>query len=444
MKKLTLAATDENVLQSIKENTYDRSNDIKDFIEALDLIEDNTFISLDAKWGEGKTFYVRQIEQTLKYLSSKQWGLPTANMESYFSKNNVLNSISLNYSYLPIYYDAWLYDNHDDPLMSLLLVIAKECKKYLNTKIDCNSVSDKVFTLLDSLSITIGNISVSGNLKKIKDVFVGQDILSSVKTAEEIRECVKTIFNDIIVEEAQKLVIFIDELDRCRPSFAIDMLERIKHYFDDDRIIIIASINKEQLVHTISKYYGVGFDSTGYLNKFFDMNVYLPIIDSYYDNRNLINLELRQYNLKKIAESLCEYYKLSLRDSLIFKQNISFIPSKIVNDHTREGCVLSAFVPIILILDIVNENERIGFLKGESNVLSKLFENVPALYEMACKFGKGNGEKSEENYKIGFSEIKGVYNYAFGVKNEKYYTGNIDISNDIKAICIKVCNGFEK
>ena len=378
MKKLTLPATEENILQSIKENTYDRSNDIKDFIEALDLIEDNTFISLDAKWGEGKTFYVRQIEQTLKYLSSKQWGLPTANMESYFSKNNVLNSISLNYSYLPIYYDAWLYDNHDDPLMSLLLVIAKECKKYLNTKIDSNSVSDKVIALLDSLSITIGNFSVSGNLKKIKDTFGGQDILASVKTAEEIRECVKTIFNDIIVEEAQKLVIFIDELDRCRPSFAIEMLERIKHYFGDDRIIIVASVNKEQLVHTISKYYGVGFDSTGYLNKFFDMNVYLPIINSYYDNRNLINLGLRQYNLKKIAEGLCECYKLSLRDSLIFKQNISFVPDKIVNDHTGEGCVLSAFVPIILILDIVNEDERISFLRGESNVLSKLFENVPA------------------------------------------------------------------
>ncbi len=45
------------------------------------------------------------------------------------------------------------------------------------------------------------------------------DILSLVQTEEEIRERVKGIFNDIIVERAQKLVIFIDELDRCRPSF---------------------------------------------------------------------------------------------------------------------------------------------------------------------------------------------------------------------------------
>ena len=94
------------------------------------------------------------------------------------------------------------------------------------------------------------------------------DILSLVQTEEEIRERVKGLFNDIIVERAQKLIIFIDELDRCRPSFAIEMLERIKHYFDDERVIFVVSLNKEQLIHTITSYYGSGFDATRYLNKF--------------------------------------------------------------------------------------------------------------------------------------------------------------------------------
>lgn len=107
------------------------------------------------------------------------------------------------------------------------------------------------------------------------------DILEEVKTAEEIREEVKRILDEAIVEQAQKLVIFIDELDRCRPSFALEMLERLKHYFDDDRIIFVVSINKEQLTHTISNYYGVGFDSTGYLNKFFDLEANLPALQTY-------------------------------------------------------------------------------------------------------------------------------------------------------------------
>ena len=74
MKRLTLEATDENILNSIKDNTYYRNPDVKDFIEALGEIEGNMFISLDARWGEGKTFYVRQIEKTLEYVTKKMTG----------------------------------------------------------------------------------------------------------------------------------------------------------------------------------------------------------------------------------------------------------------------------------------------------------------------------------------------------------------------------------
>lgn len=90
-----------------------------------------------------------------------------------------------------------------------------------------------------------------------------------------------TLIKDIQEEKAEKLVIFIDELDRCKPSFAIEMLERIKHYFDDERIIFVVSLNKEQLIHTISNYYGSEFDATRYLNRFFDISVNLPEISRY-------------------------------------------------------------------------------------------------------------------------------------------------------------------
>lgn len=125
MKRLTLEATDENILNSIKDNTYYRNPDVKDFIEALGEIEGNMFISLDARWGEGKTFYVRQIEKTLEYVTKKMTGEEPDVVEklSPYFQNTVLDSISLKQSYLPIYYNAWLYDNHDDPLMSLIYTI---------------------------------------------------------------------------------------------------------------------------------------------------------------------------------------------------------------------------------------------------------------------------------------------------------------------------------
>ena len=99
--------------------------------------------------------------------------------------------------------------------------------------------------------------SIGGD--KVIDSFIEKDIFKDIQLAEDIRQKVKEIFNEIIEEQTQKLVIFIDELDRCKPSYALEMLERIKHYFDDDRIIFIVSVNKEQLIHTISNYYGNGF-----------------------------------------------------------------------------------------------------------------------------------------------------------------------------------------
>ncbi|WP_418752464.1 KAP family P-loop NTPase fold protein [Frisingicoccus sp.] len=444
MEKFVQEATIDNVLESIKQNNFNRNKDIRDFIESLDMITENAFISLDARWGEGKTYYVRQIEQTLKYLTRKKWNLPVNELEEYFSDISILNSIDLNYSYLPIYYNAWLYDNHDDPLMSLLLVMVKECQSYLDTKIDSTSVGEKMCSLLDAFTFSIKNIELSINTKSIKEAISGKDILSSVKTAEQIREMVKSVFEGVIVENAQKLVIFIDELDRCRPDFAIEMLERIKHYFDDDRIIFVISINKEQLIHTVSKFYGINFDSTGYLNKFFDLNIYLPVIDPYVQNRIYLNSNQVQYFVEKISEELNSYYKLSLRDALIFKQHLMNLPVSYVNDYSGQGCVLSVFVPIIIILDIIDETEKTRFLRGESKTLLKdLFKNILALQKVAYKFSI-DGRESDEGFQEGYMLFEEAYDYIFGTKQEENFKGKLDLNRDIKQICIQICNGFLK
>lgn len=444
MKRLTLEATDENILKSIKENTYFRNSDVKDFIEALDTIEGNMFISLDARWGEGKTFYVRQIEKTLEYLTKRAWGegqTETVEELNPYFQNTVLDTISLNQSYLPIYYNAWLYDNHDDPLMSLVYTIVKKAKQYIDTALD-KSKKELLFQALSSLSVSfnLGLVQVSVSGEGIKDALTVEDILKNINTAEEIRQLVKNILDSVITEKAQRLVIFVDELDRCRPNYAIEMLERIKHYFDDDRIIFVVSVNKEQLVHTISRYYGYGFDSAGYLNKFFDLNTYLPLNT----DKNLFGrYSTEQQHLIKIAKGLIDYYKLSLRDGLIYKQIISMMPLDPVNDHTADGCCLSLFVPLILILEIKDQNDKIKFLNGDSNILEKISKEIEAIHYMICRFG-GSGNNESEKFDIGFKKIKAVYDCVFKNKDEKmFYELGMGVSPNLKQTCIKLCNGFK-
>ena len=72
------------------------------------------------------------------------------------------------------------------------------------------------------------------------------------------------------------LMILIDELDRCRPSYAIALIEVAKHLFDADHIVFVLAVNRTQLAHSIRALYGDRFDAPGYLRRFFDIDFTLP------------------------------------------------------------------------------------------------------------------------------------------------------------------------
>lgn len=106
MKKYLQEPTKENIWKSINDNSFDRISDVRNFINGLDMIEDNAFISLDAQWGAGKTFFVRQVEEILKYLAQGiNYELPLENKNQH--SFNLIDKIKLNKSYLPVYYNAW-------------------------------------------------------------------------------------------------------------------------------------------------------------------------------------------------------------------------------------------------------------------------------------------------------------------------------------------------
>ena len=72
------------------------------------------------------------------------------------------------------------------------------------------------------------------------------------------------------------LVIAIDELDRCRPSYAIEMLELTKHLFAVDHVVFALAVNRSELAHSVKVLYGQDFDANRYLRRFFDLDFRLP------------------------------------------------------------------------------------------------------------------------------------------------------------------------
>jgi hypothetical protein len=84
-----------------------------------------------------------------------------------------------------------------------------------------------------------------------------------------------------LVEVAKKLVVFIDELDRCRTDFAVRLLEQTKRLFNSDRVILVFATDSKRLADAVGGMYGPGFESERFLERFFDNRLRLSPVDAF-------------------------------------------------------------------------------------------------------------------------------------------------------------------
>lgn len=151
--------------------------------------------------------------------------------------------------HLAVYYNAWENDNQKSPLLSLIYEIIKVAKIDTN-KTDISINKEKI--IKDGLSAIVKHFSGIDIKELLKCVETeAKDIFKEIKGQKSIKEQVDNILNNLLLEHGERLVIFIDELDRCRPTFAVELLEQIKHYFDNDKITFVFSTNIKQLQYTI-------------------------------------------------------------------------------------------------------------------------------------------------------------------------------------------------
>lgn len=226
-----------------------------------------------------------------------------------------------------------------------------------------------------------------------------------------------------------------------RLKVAIEMLERIKHYFDDERIIFVVSLNKEQLIHTISNYYGDEFDSTRYLNRFFDVSINLPELDEYV-KRRVQCTEGRSYWITMIADDLSDYYNFSLRDKLIYKSRIESAQERLSGREYDSGRFLALFVPVFISLEMTDAREKKRFLEGKSDICEKVIPNLESGKEFILKFlTDRNKAKDDVQFTEGCKLLQECYSFAFGSSSHERYFDKFNLDRDFRALCIKISNG---
>lgn len=285
----------------------------------LSRLNDGAVLALDAPWGEGKTWFGRNWAKSLE-------------------ENE----------YKVIYIDAFEQDYIEDPFMlitSEILNIIKDESEIVETlKKSGVEIAKALLPVGAKALVNFGGRILLGSSdmsKEVQEAIEAGTSATSELTSQWIKESLEEYTQDKIVMQEFKvqlaeyaqvqekpIVIFIDELDRCKPNFAVNLVERIKHFFDVPNVVFVLLLNREQLEKAIKGVYGKETDASAYLGKFVNFFFKLPKLDrkSYKTEQKLNNFIASTMNrfkfqenqensvLKEALQNFAVYFKLSLRD----------------------------------------------------------------------------------------------------------------------------------
>lgn len=255
----------------------------KQFADVLTQIVKNTeggfTLSVNADWGYGKTTFVKMWELSLQ-----------------------------NEGYQTIFFNAWETDFVADPMMALIDGLREgfDSKDLPQEKLQLSQAvwkaAAKLIQLIPQFKVIgeVAEIFQNGINACLEDQNKLQEHQNYHKLIQDFKEQLTKFSKEISPDK--QLIIFVDELDRCRPDYAVQMLERIKHFFTIDNIIFVLSVDKKVLCKSIKAVYGgLEIDTEAYLRRFIDLEFDLP-------EPNISDFIDAQFDAKGIGEVFTNYW----------------------------------------------------------------------------------------------------------------------------------------
>jgi hypothetical protein len=212
------------------------------------------------------------------------------------------------------YFNAWKVDYVTDPLVAMVSSIdrvdlgAEEAnttfRERLSTVKKVTNLVAKRVVIAGAKALTLGALDVEEEIESVASELAGDTVGDLVNAFNRESELLEKFRAELTAAVAQlpvagkepNLIVFIDELDRCRPNFAIELLERIKHLFDIPNVIFVLSIDKQQLEASTAAVYGAAINATEYLRRFIDLEYGIPAANSKRYTENL----MKRFNLDPV------------------------------------------------------------------------------------------------------------------------------------------------
>lgn len=386
-----------------------------------------------------------------------------------------------------LYIDAFQADHADNPLMTIIAeimtLIPDEQKKkgFLKKALPAIRYGTKAVLKagVSHIMKESADSIADGFEKEIQDAAnaaIDATVTALLKDHEEAEKNLKAL-QALLTELAQDnpIIIFIDELDRCRPDFSVQMLEVIKHTFNVENVKFVLVTNSNQLKAAINHAYGASIDSTRYLDKFIKFTITLPDkFDANYNeakiasiehfnnllsqspilqNTTLIKIEHGQYKSPAInvIHRLIETNKLSLREVETFIRYIEITNSLGISMINTNHGYLALYVIAVYIKcfesELANQiqNELIDaekiysiFAINPNTDIQASWPNFIALLlashtqinsESAIEYIKqydskrGNGSYSMED---------SIFNSSFGFRATSYFSPILEVLNTLQ------------
>ncbi len=206
-----------------------------------------------------------------------------------------------------IYFNAWEEDFCDDPMLTIVGQMSEyfENSSLMNGAMEVGRVAS--ILLMRNLKgianrFTGASFEIYGTENKDQQLVTEYLALHAVK--DDFKDKLAKLSEEVLEETGRPLVFIIDELDRCRPTFTIELLERVKHIFDVPNIVFVLGINRDELYKSLKSVYG-DIDADTYFRRFFDLEFNLPPVDAPAFGKYL----MQRYELRQFFTSLSEEAK---------------------------------------------------------------------------------------------------------------------------------------
>ena len=359
-------------------------------------IEGPCVLALDAPWGYGKTTFLTMWAQ---WLRREEQGFP-----------------------IVACFNAWETDFANHPLLALSSELTKELEASDKTAPSpaFNTFKQAGRKLLRAAIPAIPQLA--GSLIPVVGSAVGavlSEAVSDVADTNDYQEASEAIaeFKAALGKLAQglenPLVIMIDELDRCRPSYAVELLEVAKHLFAVDNVVFVLAVNRAELIHSVKALYGTAFDAAGYLCRFFDLDFQLPepsrdqFVQELLGTTKLTSVPLQTGSAaRELLEALLGSPELSLRDIQQAAHRLGLVLALLPDG----GTFATLYAVIAIVLRTANSSVYRRFVSGvatEREVVDATFSLEGTAHLRSVRNGIGRWVEAE--IILGFLAMRAQY-----------------------------------